>query len=210
MRHLCAALILMGTCVVGIALARAAAEDAESNDKPAPGSTADDKPLLLLDDEPLLLRDEPEAARHKSAGADNSRCHVCHLNLSTEKIAVIHAKEEIGCSDCHGNCDAHIDDESWASGGPGTPPEIMYPRETIDAACRECHDTHDVPAREVLARWQARCPEITDAARIVCTDCHGHHRVNPKLRKAWWDKKTGKPLARPDEGPVEPANNTDE
>ncbi|MFW6170408.1 MAG: hypothetical protein ACODAD_07960, partial [Planctomycetota bacterium] len=127
--------------------------------------------------------------------ADSGRCHVCHLNFATEKIAVIHAKEDIGCTDCHGNCDEHIADESWASGGPGTPPGIMYPRETIDPACGKCHPTHDAPPREVLERWQKRCSDIKDVSKIVCTDCHGRHRVNPKLRKAHWNKKTGEPLA---------------
>jgi hypothetical protein len=180
---------------VGIALARVEADDARGTAKPERSSQADDKPLLLLDDEPPLLLDEPGDGPAKPPGADNGRCHVCHLNFAMEEIAVRHAQEDIGCDDCHGDCDAHIDDESWASGGPGTPPEIMYPRETIDPACGECHDTHDVPAREVLERWQKRRPQITDASAIVCTDCHGHHRVNSKLRKAWWHKKTGKPIA---------------
>jgi hypothetical protein len=157
-----------------------------SKQKPA----AKEKPLLLLHDEPPLMLDDAAGA----GGADNSRCQVCHLNLAMEELAVTHAKEDIGCADCHGDCDAHIDDESWASGGPGTPPEIMYPPERIDGACGECHDTHDAPAKKVLERWQLRCPEKTVASSIVCTDCHGKHRLNPKLRKAWWDKKTGKPI----------------
>lgn len=169
----------------------------KSADKPesVQESALDDEPLLLLEEDPLLLDDEPS----KSSGAtasmtDNSRCHVCHLNFATEKIALIHARQKIGCADCHGDCDAHIDDESWASGGAGTPPDVMYPREQIDAACAKCHDSHDVPPRLVLQRWQERCPDRTKPSQITCTDCHGEHRVNPKLRKAWWDKKTGKPI----------------
>jgi hypothetical protein len=66
----------------------------------------------------------------------------------------------------------------------------MYPPEAIDPACQECHEEHDVPAREVLTRWQERCPEKTDVNTIVCTDCHGQHRL--ARRTVRWDKKTGK------------------
>lgn len=194
MRYVCLALILVGVCVVGIALTRVNADDAQGKAKSEHDSKAGDKPLLLLDGPPPLLLEGPEDAPEDGAGADNSRCHVCHLNFALEEIAVTHAKQNVGCADCHGNCDAHIDDESWAFGGFSTPPGIMYPRETIDPACGKCHDTHDAPAREVLLQWQKRCPQITDPSKIVCTDCHGRHRVNPKLRKAWWDKRTGKPI----------------
>ncbi|MCP5118015.1 MAG: hypothetical protein GY953_44940 [bacterium] len=145
-----------------------------------------EEPLLLLDDEPAADPDAPE-------GADNSRCHVCHLNFAQEEIAVKHARQDIGCGECHGDCDAHIDDESWASGGPGTPPGIMFPPEAVDAACGRCHDTHDASAKEVMQRSRERVPEKTDPSKIVCTDCHGHHRVRAELRHAWWDKRTGKP-----------------
>jgi hypothetical protein len=194
MRYAFLILILAAFCAVPTTLMRVEAEDADSKPKGKQKSTAKEKPLLLLDDEPPLMLDDGTGADPAAGGADNSRCQVCHLNLAMEELAVTHAKEDIGCADCHGDCDAHIDDESWASGGPGTPPEIMYPPERIDGACGECHGTHDAPAKEVLQRWQQRCPEKTDASSIVCTDCHGKHRLNPKLRKAWWDKKTGKPI----------------
>jgi len=156
-----------------------------------------DEPLRLSDEPPLLLDDNPLEGRPDAEMADNSRCHVCHLNFAMEELATVHAREKIGCADCHGNCDAHIDDESWASGGPGTPPEIMYPPEKIDPACQKCHHSHDAPAAEVIARWRQRCPQKTDPEQIVCTDCHGHHRVKSELRKAWWDKRTGKPIKPP-------------
>jgi hypothetical protein len=175
------------------------AEDAEGKPEGNQKTATKEEPLLLLDDEPPMLLDDGAGADPAAGGADNSRCQVCHLNMVLEELAVTHAKESIGCADCHGNCDAHIDDESWASGGPGTPPGIMYPPEKIDESCIECHDTHDAPANEVIQRWQQRCPEKTDASSLVCTDCHGKHRLNPKLRKAWWDKKTGKPI-KPEDG----------
>lgn len=165
-----------------------------------------EQPLRLPDEEPLLLLDDTPDAAKPAAGADNSRCQVCHLNMAMEELTVTHARRNIGCADCHGNCDAHIHDESWAAGGPGTPPGIMYPPENIDVACGKCHDSHDVPPRQVLQRWQQNCPEKTEMASIVCTDCHGKHRLNPTLRKAWWDKKTGQPIKPPTKARGVPAS----
>jgi formate-dependent nitrite reductase cytochrome c552 subunit len=102
-------------------------------------------------------------------------------------MAVWHAKEEVGCMDCHGPSLAHRNDEDNI-----TPPDKMFPPGAIDESCGECHDSHDVPAVKVIARWQARCPKKTDAATVVCTDCHGHHRLEKRVVR--WNKETGELL----------------
>ena len=177
--------------------------------------TEDEPPLLLEDDPPLLLDDNDDDASSTTGGpvADNSRCHVCHLDYAVEEIAVVHAKANLGCTKCHGDCDEHIADESWASGGNGTPPGKMYRRQDIDPCCEECHKEHDVPARDVVARWLQRCSKepkrpsrdqtesvprpigkktadhvgigTKEAApnKTVCTDCHGHHRLKERTCK---------------------------
>jgi hypothetical protein len=66
----------------------------------------------------------------------------------------------------------------------------MYPADAIDSACVKCHETHDAPARKVLARFAQRCPGKQNLNEVICTDCHGDHRS--KLRTVRWDKKTGK------------------
>ena len=78
-----------------------------------------------------------------------------------------------------------------------TPPERMYPREKIDASCRECHEDHDVPARKVLAVFLERCPHDVEPKSVVCTDCHGQHRL--AIRTVRWDKATGKLITGEDE-----------
>jgi hypothetical protein len=196
MRHFGSIVLLVSLGAAGITVVRAGADVAALQEQDDSG--AEDEPLLLLDDEPLLLLDDSSGdAQKEKAGADNSRCQVCHLNIAMEEIAVKHARKDIGCAACHGPCDAHIDDESWASGGPGTPPEIMYPREKIDPACQKCHEAHDAPAREVVKRWQERGLSMDNPQDVVCTDCHGHHRIKTELRNAWWDKHTGKPVKPP-------------
>jgi len=182
-------------------------------------------PLVVDTSEPLLL-DEPTeeqaAAAVTEAATENMACFVCHANYRGEFLAECHAKVNVGCINCHGDSFAHRNDENNT-----TPPETMYPAEKIDPFCQECHDAHDISAKKIIARWieqKAKKPNATcegchkdddvppenvvarwkerdrgqsDPARIVCTDCHGDHRM--KVRTVIWDKKTGK-LLRTNQG----------
>ncbi|MDY0166603.1 MAG: multiheme c-type cytochrome [Thermoguttaceae bacterium] len=118
-------------------------------------------------------------------GADNSRCHTCHEDYAKEPLAEEHRKANVGCVKCHGASLGHGNDETGA-----VPPDIMYWPERIDPACAECHPKHNAPANETLVRWRERFPEKTDPHSVVCTDCHGEHRL--KSRSVCWDRKTGK------------------
>ncbi len=150
---------------------------------PAPGASSatpakapaggDATPLLLLDDEP--------STNAPAGGADNSRCQVCHLNFMTERLAAGHARTNIGCATCHGPCDAHIADESWASGGNGTAPDIMFPRLKIYAACIACHKPE-----QVFVKVEKHKPFWWSIAyqERVCTDCHGQHHM--ATRRCRW------------------------
>jgi len=126
---------------------------------------------------PLLLLDDGESEDPTGPVADNSRCFVCHINYMTEPIAANHARQNIGCAGCHGASDAHIADESWASGGNGTAPDLMYPKGKINSACMACHprDKIDAPHHE---------PAFAQADPKVCTDCHGDHRL-PHRQCTW-------------------------
>ena len=115
--------------------------------------------------------------------ADNSPCYVCHVNYEEEEFVTSHAGENVGCVDCHGQSYAHRDDEDNI-----TPPDVLYGADAIAPSCGKCHDTHDAPAAKVIARWQERCPAKENPADLVCTDCHGQHRL--RFRTVWWDKKT--------------------
>lgn len=132
----------------------------------------------------------PEApAEEEKIKADNESCYVCHGNYREEKFVLWHGKEDVGCIDCHGKSYEHRDDEDNI-----TPPDKMYPLDAIKKCCEKCHEDHDAPARKVIARWRERCPEKTDPKTIVCTDCHGQHRL--KMRVVRWNKKTGELLFR--------------
>ena len=143
------------------------------------GSAADEEPLLLLDDEPLLLLDDGQEKFVPPTGpvADNSRCYVCHMNYMQEELAVDHAEANIGCADCHGNCDEHIADESWSWGGNGTPPGIMYPRPKINPFCSECHPKEKIDPEPHKSFFAGAAKEK------YCTDCHGDHRLGKRQCK---------------------------
>jgi hypothetical protein len=146
-------------------------------------------PLLLSDDKPLLLDDEPGTNAPAGSGADNSRCQVCHLNFMQEALTVVHARTNIGCATCHGPSDAHIADESWASGGNGTPPDIFYRKSLSRFACLGCHNWVKLVESDKKKTELKDKPDHlavldgTNREKRFCTDCHGQHRmVNRKCK----------------------------
>jgi len=132
---------------------------------------------LLLEDEPLLLLDDPAADHADADTADNSRCFVCHINYVREKIAVIHARHDIGCAHCHGESDEHIADESWASGGNGTAPEKIYTKNQVNPFCMGCHPGRDLPKKPHSVLFTNPPPNK------YCTDCHGDHLLKERTTK---------------------------
>ena len=142
-------------------------------------------PPLVVDKEAPLLLEEPAAKSQLSSkkAADNSPCFVCHVNYQDEELARGHAQAGTGCVDCHGPSFAHRNDENNT-----TPPDVIYPAAKIEGACQSCHPQHDVPAGKVIAAWQKRGSRKTDPKSIVCTDCHGHHRL--AIRTVRWNKVT--------------------
>jgi hypothetical protein len=144
-------------------------------DKPSPKVA---KPPAAKGGKPLLLLDDDEEAKPATGPvADNSRCHVCHLNYVKEDIALSHAKADIGCAKCHGASDAHIADESWASGGNGTAPDIIYPPAKVNPSCMACHEMKKNDT-------DCKCTFPSLSEKKSCTDCHGKHRLNS--RKCKW------------------------
>jgi len=173
--------ILAAACVVNVGCEQTVSlQKPQTNDKQKSGQEpATDNQPLLLDDEPLLLLDDgPDIEQPDKPVADNSRCFVCHINYMQEDIAVIHARADIGCVDCHGESDAHIADESWASGGNGTPPDIMYPRPKINPFCMGCHTKNEIDTEQYKPLFDA------NTEQKYCTDCHGDHRL--ANRKCKW------------------------
>lgn len=142
-------------------------------------------PPLVVDKSAPLMLEEPSKEKSEDFLLIDEACFVCHSNYREEPLVRMHAKEEIACMECHGDSIAHRNDEDNV-----TPPDTMYPSEKIGEACLDCHDTHDAPAKKVVARWRERCPQKTDISKIVCTDCHGKHRL--ASRTVRWDKRTRK------------------
>ncbi len=146
-----------------------------------------EEPLLLLDDEPLLLLDDAEPLDLDPAtgpAADNSRCHVCHMNYEVEELAVTHARNDIGCEKCHGPSEKHCADEDSIVG-----PDIMYSMAKINASCMaiECH-----PGNEIDDPNHKNILYDLEANKTYCTNCHGDHLISHRTRR--WNKNTGELL----------------
>lgn len=174
-------------------------ESEQTEIPPAPDAdgraeSAGSPPPLVVDPDTPLLLDEPTEEQRASvditteAAVENTDCFVCHANYRSETLASDHARANIGCAVCHGQSFEHKNDENNT-----TPPEKMYPVEKIDSFCKGCHNSHDVPPSKVVALWLKRNPVKTGLDKVVCTDCHGEHRI--KVRTIIWDKKTGKILS---------------
>jgi len=167
----------------------------------AGGPQEQEKPLRLGSGEAMQLLDGKEKAAtsttesydhaNKQSASDDSSmsyyvmCNDCHMDYIEESLALDHAKAGMSCDSCHGKSRAHYSDESNT-----TPPDKMYPADKIDHFCRGCHDSHDVPPGKVVALWMERNSNKTNPDKIVCTDCHGEHRM--RVRTIIWDKTTGR------------------
>lgn len=152
----------------------AAGISCKQKNREPPKPQVNDEPPLLLED-----HNEQESPAPNGPVADNSRCHVCHINYADEELAVLHARVNISCEQCHGPSDAHCSDEDNVM-----PAEIMYPLEKINPSCLACHpwDKIDIQPHESLF-------EGTATEKKYCTDCHGEHRLGYRTRK--WNKTTG-------------------
>jgi hypothetical protein len=125
--------------------------------------------------------DEESDAGYLDPLGPNAACYVCHMTFVDEPLAVTHLRAKITCIDCHGTSQGHANDEKIGA----TKPDIVIPRSQLNRACRKCHERHDVRPEEVIARWikRARSRQARPAGKplrppVVCTDCHGSHRVS--------------------------------
>ena len=187
-------LVVIGSLALAAAIAIAAEKEEKKSGGPPPLKVDKGAPLLL--DEPAK---KDSSNLPEGPVADNSACHVCHTNYQEESLAVTHANANVGCVKCHGQSLDHRNDEDNV-----TPPDKIYPAAKIDAACHKCHEDHNVPAAKVVAQWKKRCPAKTDPSQIVCTDCHGDHRL--KVRTVQWDKETRKLLSHKSSDGKKPAH----
>lgn len=154
------------------------------------GQTPANSPPVSPGPKPVETKAKP--VRAKGPVANNSRCLVCHLNFAEETFALAHALANIGCEQCHGVSKAHAGDEDNV-----TPPEIMFPKAKVNAACLKCH------GRAQLSDLHKPVLDGTDATNKYCTDCHGEHRIRHRSRN--WNKETGKLLPLESKPAAEPA-----
>jgi len=135
-------------------------EDARA-EPPADEDDAD--PLAGMDPELLaqLAEAEAAAAAEEQAGA----CGTCHVDVADDFQGSLHQSEEVGCMECHGPSEGHVEDENNE-----VKPDEVFARADVDRLCGECHKCPDPAAK--------RKPG-PGAKHKVCTDCHGPHKQEP-------------------------------
>lgn len=109
--------------------------------------------------------------------SSNSLCLVCHVNFAENDSIAGHISQGITCAHCHGRSVEHMNDESMM-----TPPDILYGRIEVQAACEQCHQQSHKNPNAVEAfrkKWAGEKREngrnVTEDS--ICTDCHGRHTV---------------------------------
>ena len=151
---------------------------------------ADDLAPLVVDTDAPLLLDEPEQGEHASdkkiseAETENAACFVCHANYTEELLVARHIKDDVACVDCHGKSYAHRNDENHT-----TPPDHIYAADAVAALCEKCHHAHEISPEELEDLRKGRTDK-PHSDPVVCTDCHGKHRL--ARRSVRWNKTTGK------------------
>lgn len=128
----------------------------------------------------LLMSCAPTRGRRTSASVptdSNDPCYMCHMLFTDEEISVAHLKAGFPCSHCHGKSLAHMADETFS-----TAPDVVYSKDEVNSFCRTCHPLHpNVPPENLVQVWLARNSELFETGyaekEVVCTDCHGSHRI---------------------------------
>jgi hypothetical protein len=113
----------------------------------------------------------PDAAEEVDPLGANAACYVCHIPFVKEELSKVHLEGKVTCIVCHGLSAAHANDENVGA----TPPDVGFTRDELEPLCLRCHETHDAPARKVLARFLERGLSVKSPPG--CTDCHGSHKI---------------------------------
>ena len=172
-------LLVLAGVAGGIALTGCGGDDTEDGLSPLVVET--DAPLLLAEPSEKSGASSPPATK---AAVENAACFVCHANYSEDELAADHAAADVGCTKCHGESHPHRNDENHT-----TPPDHMYALEAVVPLCQQCHQSAKIDPQkiETVRREQ---PDKPASEPVVCTDCHGKHRL--ASRTVRWDKTTGK------------------
>ena len=128
----------------------------------------------------------PDAPTERSGGdaaeqldplSINAACYLCHIPFVKEELSKVHLEAKVTCIKCHGLSADHANDENVGA----TKPDIVFKRGQVDGMCVKCHEDHNAPARQVVARFIQR--RLSPESTPVCTDCHGKHKIEEAAEK---------------------------
>jgi Cytochrome c3 len=188
-------ILLLGLVSLGSLFIVAVAAAGGPGDAPASGpwaltvAAATATPEIPLESAPPL----PTPITHPG-DASSTGCIDCHSKVDARQASIaadwqasVHAKEGVGCADCHGG-DPTSDEitvgMAEANGFQGVPS-----RDQTIGLCGSCHANADRMRPYQLATDQyskyfssvhgQRLLTADDERVAICTDCHGTHGVKP-------------------------------
>ncbi len=124
------------------------------------------------------LASDDEAIEEVHPMMVNAACCVCHIPFVREELGKVHAVARVTCIKCHGLSAGHANDEDVGA----TKPDVYFARKEVGPMCRKCHENHDVPPEQVVARFVER--RLPPKRKTICTDCHGSHKIErPKFHE---------------------------
>jgi hypothetical protein len=89
---------------------------------------------------------------------------MCHIDVADETVGTRHHAKGIGCVKCHGPSIDHVRDENNE-----VKPDRVITQKDVDKFCARCH--------ECSRPQSARPPTAKKQGAIICTTCHGTHKV---------------------------------
>jgi hypothetical protein len=108
------------------------------------------------------------------------KCSTCHPASRVEFQESVHAREEVGCTSCHGGDAASLDADRAHRGSF----RALTNRQAIPASCAECHSDlarmrpYNLPVDQYAVYQTSRHGLAIAAGDLncaVCSDCHGAH-----------------------------------
>ncbi len=134
---------------------------ADPDDPPADIEATAEEVLAEMSPEWRALLAEAEAHQ---AGGMGQGCAGCHVDVSDQWVGSGHDLADIGCIECHGPSEGHVQDENNE-----VLPDEVFARADMDrlcAACHRCQHAASAPDR----------PDLSIRRAVpICTDCHPAH-----------------------------------
>ena len=166
------AVLAGGVCTLAMEAytGRAVAQQSSAKQTPAVAK----KIAAVAKEAPAVAKDDPDG-EDDLLGA-NAACYVCHTSFVKEDLAKTHLAAKVGCINATA-CPRST--PTTRISGPPSPMSFSNAARSTPLAASATRSTNVVPEK-IIARFIERKVAKTP---VVCTDCHGAHKIDAADRK---------------------------